>query len=175
MAATTYTDPETGNRLIIDAYGKRNAFFDLNLSTTITGVLTIKDQGDGTQKVSVDLHTKNAICWGFNGSFEPAFGYRPVDVVNELGPASLGDAVTRIVYTQPTGPLTLPFEFTTLLATVMCDGELRFGSGYSDGTPGLAQTTQTGLFNTGVPGGCPPEKDADCFPAERVQFKAIGN
>ena len=176
LAATVYTDPTTGNRLSIDAYGKRNAFFNLNLDTTISGVLTIKDQGDGTEKVSVNLHTKNAICWGFNGSFDPAFGYRPVDVLNNLGPASLGDALTRIDFTQPTGPLQPPpFDFTTFSATVMCDGQLRFGSGYPDGTPGFAQTTQTGLFNTGVPSGCPPEKDADCFPAEKVQFKAMGN
>jgi hypothetical protein len=28
--------------------------------------------------------------------------------------------------------------------------------------------------STGVPSGCPPEKDADCFPAEKVQFKPTG-
>jgi hypothetical protein len=173
LAATVYSDPATGNILTIDAYGKRNAFFNLNLDTTVTGVLTVKDQGDGTERVSVNLHTNDAICWGFNGNFDPSFGYRPFDVANNLGPASLGDAVTRIDYTQSTGPLSSPpFDFTTFSGTVMCDGQLRFGSGYPDGTPGFAQTTQTGLFNTGVPGGCPPEKDADCFPAEKVQFKA---
>ena len=174
LAATVYTDPATGNRLAIDTYGKRNVFFNLNLDTAVTGVLTVKDQGDGTEKVSVNLHTKNAICWGFNGNNHPAFGYRPVDVVNDLGSASLGDALTRIDFTQPTGQLQPPVDFSTFSATVMCDGQLRFGSGYPDGTPGFAQTTQTGLFNTGVPGGCPPEKDADCFPAEKIQFKATG-
>jgi len=176
LAAAGSGDPATGNFLVIDAFGKRNAFFNLNLGTTVTGLVTIQDQGDGTEKVTVSLHTKNAICWGFNGNGDPAFGYRPVDVLNNLGPASLGDALTRIDFTQPTGPLQPPpFDFTTFSATVMCDGQLRFGSGYPDGTPGFAQTTQTGLFDTGVPSGCPPEKDADCFPAEKVQFKATGN
>jgi len=175
QGATAWSDPASGNTLVIDAYGKRNVFFNLNLDTTVTGGVTVKDQGDGTQKVNVSLHTTNAICWGFNGNGDPAFGYRPVDVMNGLGPASLGDALTRIDFTEPTGPLSLPLDFTTFSGTVLCDGQLRFGSGYPDGTPGFAQTTQTGLFNTGVPSGCPPEKDADCFPAEKVQFKATGN
>jgi hypothetical protein len=59
-----------------------------------------------------------------------------------------------------------------ILTSVMCqNGELRAGSGFPEGTLGFAQTTQTGLLSTGVPSGCPPEKDADCFPAEKVQFK----
>jgi hypothetical protein len=174
-AATAWEDPASGNLVVIDAYGKRNVFFNLNLDTTVTGMVTVKDQGDGTQKVDVSLLTKNAICWGFNGNFDPAFGYRPPEVANGLGPASLGDALTRIDFTEPTGPLSLPMDVTTESAAVLCDGQLRFGSGHPDGTPGFAQTTQTGLFSTGVPGGCPPEKDADCFPAEKVQFKATGN
>jgi amidase len=40
--------------------------------------------------------------------------------------------------------------------------------------PGFAQTTQTGLLSTGAPAGCPPEKDGDCFPAEKIQFKPNG-
>jgi hypothetical protein len=60
--AIEWGDPDSGNVLMIDAFGKRNIFFSLNLPTTITGGVTVKDQGDGTQKVTVDLHTKNAIC-----------------------------------------------------------------------------------------------------------------
>ena len=176
QAAIGWGDPATGNVLVFDHFGKRNPFFNLHLGTTVTGSVTVEDQGDGTEKVTVSLHTKNAICWGFNGNFDPAFGYRPVDVMNNLGPASLGDALTRIDFTQPTGPLSLPpLDITTFSATILCDGQLRSGSGYPDGTPGFAQTMQTGLFNTGVPSGCPPEKDADCAPAEKVQFKATGN
>ncbi len=55
-------------------------------------------------------------------------------------------------------------------------GELRApGSGFPDGTPGSAHTTQTGVLSTGVPAGCPPEKDGDCFPAEHIQFNVNGN
>ncbi len=39
----------------------------------------------------------------------------------------------------------------------------------------MMKAAMSGLYHTGVPGGCPPEKDADCFPAEKVQFKATGN
>jgi hypothetical protein len=63
-----------------------------------------------------------------------------------------------------------PTILDSIMASIMCShGELR-----PSGAPGFAQTTQTGLFSTGVPGGCPPEKDADCFPAEKVQFKPTG-
>jgi hypothetical protein len=176
--AVGVNDPVTGNTLNIDAYGKRNVFFNLNLPTAVTGGVTVKDQGDGTQNVIVVVHTKNAICWGFNGDFVPAFGYRPFDVFSNLGPASLGDALIRLGYTQPTGPLGPPLfedDINGVTASIMCDGQLRSGSGYPDGTPGFAQTMQRGLFTTGVPGGCPPERDATCFPAEKIQFKATGH
>ena len=60
--------------------------------------------------------------------------------------------------------------------SVMCqNGELRAGSGFPEGTRGFAQTTQVGILSTGVPTGCPPEKDGDCFPAEKVEFKPNGH
>jgi hypothetical protein len=173
-----WADPASGNTLFFDAYGKRNTFFGLNLGTTVTGEVTIKNLGDGTQKVSVKMHSNDAICWGINSSSQPAFGYAPSQV-NAAQPASLGSALTRIDYTQPAGPLSLAYSpgnvVSTFSTALMCDGQLRDGSGYPDGTPGLAQTTQTGLFSTGAPGGCPPETNANCFPAEKVQFKPTGN
>jgi hypothetical protein len=132
---------------------------------------------DGTERVIVEAHTRIAICWGFNVNNVPAFGFSPVSVANHLGPASLGDTNWRIVFApQPAGhfnPIGAPFE--QFMASVTCDGVLRAGSGYADGTPGFAQTRQTGVANTGVSTGCPPEKDGDCFPAEKVQFKPRGN
>ena len=50
-------------------------------------------------------------------------------------------------------------------------------TGFVDGQTGMAHTTQTGLFDTGADAdgsGCPAEKDANCFPSERVTFKAVG-
>lgn len=174
--AVAWSDPVTGNLLVIDAYGKRNAFFGLNLGTTVDGSVRVTQFKDGTQRVAVNLQTKNALCYGFNANIEPAFGYRSAEVVAGLGPAALGSALTRLVYApQPTGPVNFDWPLDTQFTTLSCDGVLRAGSGYTDGTPGFAQTTQTGLFNTGVPSGCPSEHDADCFPAEKVQFKPTGN
>jgi hypothetical protein len=177
--ALGWSDPAAGNTLFFDVYGKRNTFFGLNLGTTVTGEVMIKNLGDGTQRVNVKLHSNDAICWGFNGSGQPGFGYSPFQLSNGIGTASLGNALTRIDYTQPAGPLSLPSSPGTVLSNfstaVMCDGQLRVGSGYPDGTLGFAQTTQTGLFSTGVPAGCPPETNANCFPAEKVQFKPTGN
>ena len=174
--AQAWSDPVSGNILVIDAYGKRNILLGLGLPTRITGKVTGRDLGDGTERVTVALKARDAICWGFDGNFTPAFGYSPAAVVNGLGPATLGDITYRIVYApQPIGQFDAAGGMETFFATATCDGVLRAGSGYTDGTPGFAQTTQTGLFSTGVPSGCPREGDADCFPAEKVQFKATGN
>lgn len=178
-AVQPWVDPLTsgsGNFLTIDIYGKRNSFLSLNAGTTIKGKVTVQNLGDGTQRVTVNIHTKNAVCWGFNSAGAQAFGYTPLQVQGGAT-ASLGDAMSRIVFSpQPVGPPTYNFNFIdTFHATIMCDGVLRAGSGYPDGTEGFAQTTQTGLFNTGVPAGCPPEQDGNCFPAEKIQFKPTGN
>ena len=179
-----WSDPVTSSLLVFDAFGKRNAALGLNLGTTIDGQVTVRDLGGGTERVTVVLNTRNALCWGFaevSGILVPAFGRTPAAVQNGA-PASLGDGMTRIAFTQPTGsPLpswnqfitsTPPYVLESVSSAVMCqDGELRSGSGFPDGTPGFAQTTQTGLYNTGAPGGCPLEHDADCYPAEKVQFK----
>ena len=169
-------DPANGNALFIDAHGKRNAALNLNLGTTIDGRVTVADLGDGTQRVTVHFQTRNAICWGFNGNGQPAFGYSPFAVQSNFGPAALGTSITRIVYEpQPVGSIDINWPTETYMGVVSCQGLLRAGSGYPQGTEGLAHTTQIGVLGTGVPGGCPPEQDGSCFPAEKVQFKPIGN
>src|SRR5215207_218828 len=174
-ANLVWSDPSSGNFVRIDTFGKVNATLSLNLGTSVTGQVMVRDLGDGTQQVTVIIHTKDAICWGFNGSNQPAFGYNPVDVLNGVGPAALGQATTRLVFEpQPVGPISLG-DLESLVATVTCNGVLRAGSGYPAGTPGIAHTTQVGLGGTGVPSGCPPEVDANCFPAEKVVFKPAGN
>lgn len=171
-----WVDPASGDILNIDAYGKRNAALGLNVGTTTSGRVTVLDLGDGTQRVTVHFQTRDAICWGLNGNLQPAFGYSPAAVFNNLGPAALGTTITRIVFEpQPVGPINLNWPLETYMGTVSCQGLLRPGSGFAQGTPGFAHTTQVGVFGTGVPGGCPPEQDASCFPAERIQFKPLEN
>jgi hypothetical protein len=175
-AVQSWNDPANGNILLIDAYGKRNAALNLNLGTTVDGRVTVMDLGDGTQRVTVHFQTRNAVCWGLNENLQPAFGYNPAAVRNNVGPAALGSTITRIVFEpQPVGPINIGWPLETYMATVSCQGLLRAGSGFAEGTEGFAQTRQTGLFSTGVPSGCPPEADGDCFPAEKIQFKPLGN
>lgn len=181
-----WIDPASLNFMRFDAFGKRNAALGLGLGTSIDGNMTVRDLGGGTERVIVVLKTRNALCWGFADfpSAIPAFGRTPAEVLAGTQ-ASLGDGMTRVAFTKPEGsPLptwnqlissTPPYVLESVTSAIMCqDGELRSGSGFLDGTPGFAQTTQTGIYNTGVPGGCPLEHDADCFPAEKVQFKATG-
>jgi hypothetical protein len=178
LAPTAYqgwADPTTGDTMFVDVYGKLNTVYNLNLNTTVTGKYTVRNLTDGTQQVSVTLHTRNALCYGVNIDNQLAFGYTRTQVVNQLGPAALGTATVRVEYApQPIGPFNPYGVQETSIATIKCDGLLRAGSGFAEGTPGFAQTTQTGLFNTGVPAGCPPEQDGNCYPAEKVQFKPRG-
>ena len=180
----TLTDAASGNSLIFDVYGARAAFFGLDLGTTLQGGVDIRDLRNGAERVTVNWQTQNAFCAGFNANGDPAFG-RLAAAIAAGAPASLGDAHTIVEFTQPSGsPIPTQAELLNgvggrvlekVTTSIMCQhGELRAGSGFPEGTPGFAQTTQVGRLSTGVPTGCPPEKDGDCFPAEQVNFKPNG-
>jgi len=170
-----WQDPTTGDQIFIDAYGKVNSFFNLGLGTTVSGKYSVRNLSDGTQLVNVTLQTRNALCTGFTSAGQQAFGYTRLQVMGGLGPAALGTSTMRIQYApQPIGSFDPNGAQESIIATVHCDGLLRAGSGFAEGTPGTAKTTQTGLFNTGVPAGCPPEQDGNCFAAEHVDFRPQG-
>jgi hypothetical protein len=176
-----WLDPATGNTLFFDAFGVFNNNFGLGLGTVFGGHVTRRELNDGSARVTVVLHTKNALCWGFTPVSNPAFGRSFAEVAGGAT-ASLGDALTRIEFPLASAGDPLPTWSAIVLGTqgfsvttIMCHGELRTESGFPAGTKGFAQTTQTGgLFTTGVPGGCPPETNANCFPAEKIRFKATG-
>lgn len=175
----SWFDPASNNFIRIDAYGRLNTVFNLGLPTLVDGRVTARDLGDGTEQVTVIGRSRNVLCWGSNLSTTPStpmFGYSPNGVISGVGPASVGETLYRLVYTpQPVNQFDAFGEVEFWFGTATCKGQLRAGSGYAEGTPGFAQTTQTGLLSTGVPTGCPQEHDADCFPAEKIQFKAVGN
>jgi hypothetical protein len=181
--AGVWLDPASGNLLVIDIFGKRSELFDLNLPPSNAGSVDIRNLGNGTEQVTVNMHTSEAACWGFDVDFNLAFGNNPARIARGE-PASFGDAHTLIVFTQPAGAsfptladIGAPGSGTAFVSvgtSVTCRGELRAATGFPDGTPGFAHTTQRALLQTGVPGGCPPEKDGDCFPAEKVEFKPNG-
>lgn len=177
-ASQFWFDPATNDALRIDGYFKLNTFFNLGLPTTITGKVTARDLGDGTEQVTVALHVRNAFCQGLNFNTAPAtplFGYSPPQVAAGIGPAGIGDTTYRLVYApQPAGQFDAFGDVDFWFGTARCEGVLRAGSGYPEGTPGFGQTTQTGVISPGVPV-CDLLGGEDCFPAEKVQFKPLGN
>jgi len=181
--ATAWTDPADGDFMTFDAFGKLNDTNALNLGTTITGKVTSTTLGDGTDRVTVVAHTKNGLCYGFTSAGQ-AFGHTVAQVLGGAPPA-LGNAITTATFLRTTGaPLpswnTLVFSpgatyiLEKLATTIQCDGELLAASGFPAGTPGKAHTRQTGLFQTGVPAGCPPEQEQNCFPSEKIRFWPAG-
>jgi hypothetical protein len=187
LVPTTYTpwfEPASGNWLFFDAFGKYNDRFDLALGTTFDGRVTVRPIAGGGAHVSVVLHTKNGLCWGYKDPVSPAnivFGNRPL-AVQAGAPAALGDGLTKVEFTMPSMDSPLPdffedlgsdmYPLVSMMAEVTCKGELRAASGYPDGTPGTAHTTQVGFFTRGVPGDCVAL--GGCFPAEKVDFKPTG-
>jgi hypothetical protein len=187
---TAWNDPATHRVLTLDGFGKRAESFALNaLNTTFEGSVLVREFDNARAHVSVVLHTKNAVCWGFqrdNSDTNPvaAFGYAPHEVAAGAAP-SLGDGLFKIEFLIPWPTSRLPTYYETqpgdpvyprlqLSHVVNCSGALRAGSGYPDGTPGAARTTQVGLFATGTPSGCPPERNANCYPSERIDWWPAG-
>ena len=184
---TGWFDPVARNTVYFDAFGKANPVVT-GLNTQYGGNLSIDDQGDGTQRVVLVLHTKDALCYGANDA-GMAFG-RTAGQVTPTTPATSGDGLFRLEFTMPASPAGGPYVFpqaqavltpaneAMMTASISCKGELRTNTitGFVDGQTGMAHTTQTGLFDTGADAGgtgCPPEAEANCFPSERVTFKAI--
>lgn len=176
-----WVSPETGQVLRIDAYGKMNSLHNLNAGTSIKGKVSIQSAGEGMQKVTIHLHARNAVCWGYDQATNAMlFGYSPLEPngVNLLraSPAT-GDAMLLFEsYPVPTSsPIDYPnLVFSSVNATIMCNGVLRASSGYAEGTEGFAQTTQVGRFDLGTPSGCAGNQ-GNCYTAEKVQFKPTGN
>jgi hypothetical protein len=168
--------------LYFDVYGKRADSLGLNLGTTVEGGVTVRKTAEGRAHVSVSVFTRNALCWGIQadgGPYDPAFGYSP-DLVAAGSPASLGDGLYKLqfIMASPDTPLPPASELGTEdypvignSVVINCSGQLRFGSGFPNGTPGKAHVTQKGMFASGFPGHCPA---GDCWPAEMVKFWPTG-
>jgi hypothetical protein len=177
-----WLDPATNSTILFDAFGYRNRVNNLGLGTQVGGELSVHDEGNGTQRVTVVLHTKNGLCWGVNPT--PAFG-RSIGEVLQGATPSLGDGLFRYEFTMPVGPLPKwgtyfgPAADAMATVSISCKGELRTNTitGFVEPQTGFAHTTQTALYDTGADSGgagCPPEQDANCFPSEKVTFKATG-
>ena len=98
---TAWNDPASGNVMVYDAFGKLDDTNGLNLGTAITGRITSTTVGDGTDRVTVIVHTKNGLCYGFAPGGQ-AFGHTVAQVLGGA-PAALGNAITSATFLRTTG------------------------------------------------------------------------
>ncbi len=168
----------------------------ISLETTTDGSVTERALADGRAEVTVVLHTKNALTYGF--IYDPdsmanqfafndlVFGFRAPDVVAGDEPA-LAESHLKVVFknTEPGAPLPdllaalgaygdplVGFEILSLSIRANATGPLREEFGVPEGTPGRCILTQTGIL---LPlDGMGPGAVADGFPAERVEFRVTG-
>jgi hypothetical protein len=172
-----WTSAKNDNFLFFDVYGVIAQEISSDFGTTFDGKVTIRELADGRARVSLVIHTKNALCFGYQGDWNYAFGNDPNEVIDEGRVASLGEGTLTKTYTidSPESPLIdledpyANLESTT--AVINCSGVLREATGFPEGTPGRAHVTQQGLFLNEVPKNCPA---GDCWPVETVDFKPVG-
>jgi len=177
-----WADPVTDRYLLFDLYGKIDQYFDLDLETTVKGRVTMRVLDDGRAHVSVLVETRDAMCWGTQSLDTMAFGYNPYEVLFSGLTPSAGNGMFAFEFTLPSPDIPLDDwwlyfwgiedSWDSAIGIINCRGELRAGSGFPEGKPGFARTTQRDLNGaTGVPSGCPA---TDCYPTERIDFKPIG-
>ncbi len=179
---TTYwNEPATGNQMFVDYADKNNAGLHLGLPTAFSGKVTEQPLGDGRARVHVSLHTTNAYAVAWVGGKGLVFGSTSAEVIGGAAPG-LADSLLTIdfVNTSPGAPLPnllnliyAPLagqELEKLTFEATARGPLRAAFGVPAGTPGMAHTTQRGIYNSPGDG----VALADNFPAERITVKAIG-
>jgi hypothetical protein len=175
----SWYEPATNKYMYIDYFGRNNAAYNLNLGTTVDGTVTERPLRDGTAHVHVVMHAANALSYGWDASLPAPFANQLVfghTVAQVLGgdDAGLGDVILTVdfINSAPGAPLpnitAVPLEKISMVVTA--DGTLRAAFGVPDGTPGMAHTTQRGLYT--APG--LPNNGQDYFPAEHVDFWATG-
>ncbi|MBI3465662.1 MAG: twin-arginine translocation signal domain-containing protein [Planctomycetes bacterium] len=181
---------------LVDYAGLANAFLsDLvgtDFGTTTEGNVTEQPLNSGNARVTVELHTKNALSWAseldfsLDNPFKDSpllFGYQAVEIADDpaLVPA-LGHSHLFLIFdiTEPGAPLPdivaafiLGLETTAVGLTYVAfraraTGALRAAFGVAEGTRGQCVITQTGLLMTSFMGAT-----ADAFPAETVDVRAL--
>lgn len=172
-----------------DYFGRSNAASNLNLGTKVDGSITENPRRDGRADVHVILHASNALtyCWdsaapGPTLEDQLVFGHSAAQVFAGAD-AGLGDDLLTVDFINPAPGAPLP-NLTNLIyapiagqqlkkisVVITADGTLRALFGVPDGTPGMAHTTQRGMFTS--PG--LPNNGQDTYPAEHVKIWATGN
>ena len=166
--------------LFFDAFGTQARRLNLDVGTTFDGNVKVRELANGRVHVSVLLETHSAICWAdevVDNAWRSAFGYNPDELAGSGLAPSLGDGLLRIEFTMPALTLPLPrlrdlyandgYPAKSVYFLVTCQGTLRGGSGYPEGTAGRALMNQIRLVETGANGNCAGQ---DCWPVEMIRF-----
>jgi hypothetical protein len=192
-------DAKAGRFIQVDYTGLANKWIEeesyklgtpMSLGTETEGTIIERPLPDGRAEVTVLLHTKNALTWVsvYQPAIEPPlgdllFGHPAEDVLGGADPA-LGESFLKWVFINdapgaklpdlfveivPLPPAPVPHQTIMLLMEASAHGTLREAFGVPEGTPGRAQTTQTGLFQTTGKGAT-----ADGYPAEHIKLQVVG-
>lgn len=188
------SDPQQNLCMLADNAGLADAWISvasagaISFGTQADGTITEKPLTDGRAEVTVRLHTANALTWVIDGCDDFGtnpllFGNRAQDVLNAGAEPALGDVSlqVRFINTAPGAPMPDLLqliiapepgqEFPSFLSfNVRATGRLHSNFGVAEGTPGRAESIQTGLFMTRFMGAT-----ADGFPAEQINLSVVGH
>jgi len=179
--------------LIVDMDGRVAAWIVANggqaSGPRLSGTVTERVLPDGRAEVTVQETIRNAITYAWLDANDFAdfpdgpklFGYRSEEIAQGAMPA-LSNASFGITFIVPNPGAPLP-DFAHLAFapdpgqeivfshfSSVGHGPLRSGSGYADGTSGMASTEQIGNFRTSGGGAT-----ADGFPVEHVSVRPSGH
>ena len=184
-----WVDPKTAFFVLVDYAGLADTLAGGAFGTTLDGSITEVPLADGRARVSVTLHTKNALTWAgdVSSSFPGPilFGHTLAEVLGGAEPA-LGESLLKVTFTNtaPGAPLPdliqLGFcpepgqELQVYSFHARADGTLRAAFGVPEGSPGRLEVVQTGLIR--VAGLVNPNSRValDAFPAEKITIQRTG-
>jgi hypothetical protein len=184
-----WTDPKGLFFALVDYAGLSDTLVGGTFGTTLDGSVTEVPLADGRARVSVTLHTRNALAWAsdFSGGFPgtTVFGYRLDEVIAGAKP-SLGESLLKMTFKNPAPGASLPDviqlnfcpapgqELEVYSFHARADGTLRAAFGVPEGTPGRLEVVQSGLI--GVAGVANPNSRVafDAYPAEKITIQRTG-
>ena len=172
-----WTDPTTNRSMAIDYSGKVNGFLmaqGKSVGTIVSGTVIQRPLPNGTAEITVQLSLQNALVWAYQGS-NLVFGHVPLAIINGYSPAlATVNFNLKFTISAPGAPLA---DLATIIFTqhaqmfvqlnAIGQGPFLAAYGVPDGTPGIAQTTQTGIFQSQGNGG----PRGDYFPAGHIDFQ----
>jgi hypothetical protein len=167
--------------VVVDYAGRLAQANGLSLGTTSDGSVSLRKFPDGTGEVMVNLTFHDALTYAYNPSNNQViFGYTAQLLAAHIGTPGLSSGHLQAKYTVPDGnnPELNLTQVTFYGAGALSQlkflsvgfGPCRAALGVPEGTPGICQSQNSGLFNTSGGGAT-----ADGFPVEHVTVRALGH